>query len=60
MNANEIIIASFKKELGHVVKAYGIRNLVKQYGFSGPFAYIPEEVDLVELLEEIFPEYANY
>lgn len=59
MTANEIIIISFKKEVEHVVKAYGIKDLVSQYGFSGPFAYIPKEVNLVEFLEELFPQYAN-
>lgn len=58
MNYQEVIVNAFRKEVGHIVKAYGIRQTVKQYGHTGPFAYIPKEVDLVEFLEELFPEYA--
>ena len=56
MNYQEVIIQAFKQEVGVYVKAYGISNTVKQCGHTGPFAYIPKDVDLVELLEELFKD----
>jgi hypothetical protein len=57
MNPESIVLAAFKKEVRGIVKAYGIQNTVKQYGFSGPFSYFPKDTDLVWLLEQLFPEY---
>ena len=54
MNANKIIIDAFKKEVGVYVKAYGIKQTVEQLGNTGPFAYFPKDVNLEELLEELF------
>jgi len=59
MNCNEIIVNAFKKEVGHVVNAYGIRRTVKDYGRTGPFTYLPRDLDLVEFLQEVFPEKAE-
>ena len=56
MNYQEVIIKAFKKEVGVYVKAYGINNTVKQCGHTGPFAYFPKDVELVELLEELFKD----
>ena len=50
----QIIIEAFKREVRHLVKGYGIRKTVRVYGHTGPFAYIPDDVDLVEFLEELF------
>lgn len=52
----EIIIKAFKKEVGVYVKAYGIKKTVELCGHTGPFAYVDKDVDLVELLEELFKE----
>ena len=56
MSYQEVIIKAFKKEVGVYVKAYGISNTVKQCGHTGAFAYIPKDVDLVWLLEELFKD----
>ena len=56
MNVDQIIKEAFKKEIGVAVKAYGIERTVEMYGFTGPFAYFPNDVDLVEFLEELFNE----
>ena len=54
--SKQIVIEAFKREVRHLVVAYGIRKTVMIYGHTGSFAYIPDDVDLVEFLEELFPE----
>lgn len=54
MNVNEIIANAFKEEISVYVKAYGINRTVEQLGNTGPFAYFPKDVDLKQLLEELF------
>ena len=56
MNCNEVIIEAFKREVRHLIVGYGIRKTVITYGHTGPFSYIPDDVDLVEFLKELFPE----
>jgi len=61
MNAEQLIINAFKKEVDMLVKAYGIKHVVKiygstspSYGHTGPFAYFPKDTDLLEFLEELY------
>ena len=56
MTYQEVITKAFKEEVSVYVKAYGIRSTVKQCGHTGAFAYIPKDVDLVWLLEELFKD----
>lgn len=56
MNIEQIIKEAFKNELATEVKAYGIKRTVEMYGYTGPFAYFPKDIDLVEFLEELFSE----
>jgi len=55
--AATIAVNAFKAEVLPLLQSYGISKTVKQYAFTGPFAYVPNDVDLVEFLEELFPEH---
>ena len=56
MKANEIIVDAFKSEVSSYIKAYGISGTAERFGHTGPFAYIPETVDLIPFLKELFSE----